>query len=62
MSENILGAIELIGFSFSIACFFTGASIWLRWGWSGVVLIWSRRADIDDAVKREMEAMFRRTP
>ena len=59
MIENMLAAVELLGVSFGIACFITGAALWLRWGWTGVALIWKRRLDIDDSVKRELESMFR---
>lgn len=48
---------QLSYFTFVLAGVFllTGAYIWLRWGWVGVVTIWKARRVIDARVAVEVE-------
>lgn len=44
-----------IGFSLVFVWAITGAYCWLRWGYAGVARIWSRRRELDDEVRAEVE-------
>ena len=54
MIQNATDILSLVGFLFTLACAITGAYVWLRWGYTGVVCIWRYREVIDAAVRTEI--------
>jgi hypothetical protein len=51
---------DFIGSFFILGCAVIGAFILLRWGVTGVALLWSKRREIDLAVRDDLELTFPR--
>lgn len=51
----MMDAASLVGFVLMLAFSLTGAYIWLRWGWTGVEVIWAKREEIDARVRQDLE-------
>ena len=51
--------LEFLGSLLASVFGITGAFCWLRWGYAGVKLLWSKRMVIDEVVEEELAAVLR---
>lgn len=54
MIQNAADVLSLVGFLFTLTCAITGAYVWLRWGYVGVVTLWKYKDVVDAAVRNEI--------
>ena len=60
MGDDMLDGMGYIGGGLVFVFAITGAYIWLRYGWTGVAVIWAKRDEIANIVKQDLqETVFR---
>ena len=59
MVDSFTEFLALIGGSIATLWGITGMVFWLRWGFHGVLVIWRRRAEIDEEIHSELKGIIR---
>ena len=49
-----MDSLGYVGFMVVLVFSATGGYVWLRWGWTGVLVIWRYREVVDSAVRHDV--------
>jgi hypothetical protein len=52
---NTKDALDAVGTMLGMVFLVTGAAMWMRWGWTGIKVLWQFRSDLDTIVRKDVE-------
>ena len=59
VADNILGICQFVGALFILSCSLVGAYVILRWGFTGVEIIWKKREVISVSTRKDAIELWR---